>query len=1201
MGVVYRGRHAESGELAAVKTVLLPHTGLLSSIRREIHALARLDHPGIVRIVGQGVQDGVPWYAMELLDGRTLRGWRSELGAGAQSGPRPRTAPTDCLGEAGLGAGASEPPEHTRRTVEEFPLWPLGPGSSPRSTAGRLRVVLQPVLTLVRRLCGTLSFLHGEGLVHRDLKPDNVVVKPDGMPVLVDFGLSLRFAGELSREGLEVAGLAAGTVAYMAPEQLRGELVDARADLWALGCIVYELLAGQPPFPQGPVGTQDPPRLSELVEGVPPALEEVVLRLLRRRPRERLGYADSVAAVFARLGGDLAEPAQKARAYLYRPGFAGRNTAMEEFRGRLRRLEQGGAMVLLHGESGVGKTRLAVEVAREARLCKVQVLTGEGHPAPASAYDPERAGGAPLQALAPMLEQIADRCREGGADETERLLGPRGRVLAQVEPVLSALPGQEAYPEPADLPAEAARLRLFSAMAETFEALISGIGAPSPHLLILDDLQWADELTLGFLEHLCRRWYAEGRPNVPVLVLGTYRTEDVRATQASPLKRLLEAPEVVRIPLERLEEPGVGAMVRDMLALASPPGLFVRWLSRHSEGNPFFVAEYLRAAVTEGLLYRDEDGDWQVAEKGKEAATEAAYEALPLPHSLRELVERRLAGLSDSAGAVLQAACVLGREMDEALVAETAGISESGRLEAIEELLALHVLEEPGGGRLRFGHDKLREVAYQRLAEPRRRDLHRRAAEALAARCLGRADGPFADLGQHWEQAGTPEQARPCYLQAARRAKERYALSEAERLYRAYLRLVGEPTAESLEARNALGSEVLRMQGRVPEAIEEHRRELEEAIRLSDRAAEERCLRSLGVIHYHTGHMADARECFSRALAIARERGDRAEEAIVLGNLANLHHHHGHPDEARALYEQALAILRAVRNRRGEGMILGNLAALLDEQGPREEAHALYRQALAASREVGDRVTEGTNLGNFANLHMDQGRLEEARSFYEQALVIQREVGNRRMEGFILGNFAELHFQQGRLEEAWALYQRALAIHREGGNRPVEGFTLCGLANIRARQGRADEARALYERALGIHHGLGNRRFEAITMGGWAELERRVGRLAEAEPLLEQAEAIFRDVGDLRNAAASLCERGHAALATHRPARDLLNEARALARELNVGSESTLEKAVARLERAVQAFEAGRPLIHGECAEDLPERLRRRPAGSTIG
>ena len=714
MGVVYRAQHVETGQPAALKTVLLANRNLLSSIRREIHALAGIRHPAIVRILDEGLHEGLPWYAMELLDGADMRRY----------------------------------------------CGPPGPAS------------LTKALTCIRRLCGPLAYLHGEGIVHRDLKPDNVFVRADGALVLVDFGLVSYVGAAPGREVIDLSGVPSGTAAYMSPEQIRSELLDARSDLYAVGCILYELLTGRPPFvSEVPFQvffqqcTAEPRPPSLLAPHIPPALEALVLRLLAKRPADRIGYAEDVASVLGKLGAEEDAPgAPRPRTYLYRPGFAGRQTVLGELEGLLAQLEAGkGGLVLLGGESGVGKTRLTTELARRVAGREIQLLTGEATP-----------DGGALHPLRRALQAIGDRCREQGAGEAEQVLGRRGKVLARYEPSLAALPGQQAHAEPAELGPEAARLRLFGDLTETLAVAAVRGGVL---LLILDDLQWADDLTLGWLEHLLR---GEHLDRVRLLVVGTYRSEEA----GEALGRLLrDEPWIQRAAhfvLGRLDETAIGSMIQDMLALERPPPEFTSFLAARAEGNPFFVAEFLRAAVGEGLLHRDQDGRWHVAEGHAGAA--AGYEALKLPTSLRQLSLRRLQTLSPDARRLVDAAAVIGRRAHSLLVWRVARLGVPALFDATAEALRRQVLEEVEAEHLRFVHDRdprgrLRvhrpgpparaaSGGGARPGEPVRREPPGAAGRIGPPLAAGRRVHPRSQRLPRWRPAGAPG-LRACRGRAA--------------------------------------------------------------------------------------------------------------------------------------------------------------------------------------------------------------------------------------------------------------------------------------------------------------------------------------------------------------------------------------------------------------------------------------------------
>jgi eukaryotic-like serine/threonine-protein kinase len=754
MGVVYRARHDETGHIVALKTAAGLNPGSLGSIRREILALLRLSHPGVVRLVGEGVQDGVPWHAMELLEGRPLREHLEALWKPFRRSDQFATT------RHGANAWAETTPELVRAISQRRVFAPPPLVTRPPAGGGEIR----RSLTIVRRLCQTLAFLHGEGIVHGDVKPDNVVLRADDTPVLVDFGIMRRMAGAAGREALEVDNEGAGTLAYMAPEQLRTTEIDARADLYAIGCILYEAACGRPPFiddEHGSIAEQlmrRPPRPpSEIVDRVDPRLEDLILRLLGKLPQERPGYADDVGLELEALGAEptreFATPAP--RPYLYRPSFSGRRelvTLLDEelqaaFKGR-------GRCVLLTGPSGAGKTRLCLELARRARVEGMRVHSGECTPMSGG----DRGAGVPLQAFRPLLQEIADRCRADGVRMTERLLGVDGRILEEIEPAFASVPGHERFAAPPRLPAERSRERIQHSVVE----VIARFAGVRPLLVVLDDLQWADDLTLGVLRELVNR-----PRNMHAIVLVTCRSESAEAA----LGLLRGAASMVALGVEPLSAHDVERIVAGMTAREDPPSSLVNHLARESAGNPFFVAEYLKAAVAEGLLVR-ESGHWQFR----------LHESTPplvAPGSVQALVARRLDGLGDEARLLVQVGAVLGRtwsadELTAVIARDAADVEIS-----INELIARQILveEEGEGERLRFVHDKIRETAYDGIDAPVRRHWHARAAEVFAR---DTADPSlWRRLAYHYQMAGDDAGAFAWAERAGRHAHDAGAYREA--------------------------------------------------------------------------------------------------------------------------------------------------------------------------------------------------------------------------------------------------------------------------------------------------------------------------------------------------------------------------------------------------------------------------------------
>ena len=736
--VVYRGRDPASGTLAAVKTLRTLDPGDVEGLRREAYTLARLQHPGVVRVLAHGIDAGAPWYAMEFIRGTTLQErWH------------------------GGAVGASGPP-----TVADS-------------------------LRLLHRLCLTLAFLHGEGVVHRDLKPANVVIQPDGQPVLVDFGLVATFAAHIGREVLEAGGELQGSLSYIAPEQIRGEFVDARADLYALGCMLYEAVTGAPPFvgeawevAQHHLETPPTPP-SARVPDVAPILEDTILRLLAKQPRQRIGYAIDVARRLAQALGEGGDALPVTPTYLYRASFVGRLEALAQLGACLDRTNEGfPRCVLVAGESGVGKTRLAMEFTREAARRGFTVVTGECVPVEGATAEFR---GSPLHALRPLLRLIADHCRQHGVAACDRVLGRRGRVLVAYETAFAGLPGQDRYPAPAPLPAQAARERLLQDLTDTIDAA----ARERPLVVVLDDLQWADELTLAALDSLRRALHEPAR----LMLLGTYRSEE----ESDALRELRAHPEVTSIALGRMDVEAVASIVGDMLAMQPAPPTLVDFLAGESEGNPFFVSEYLRTAVGAGLLARSAAGDWRVAAA---ADSSGAYRALGLPRSLQALVERRLLDLGAAARALLEAAAVLGRDFAPDLAGALAAVDETAQMDGAAELLAHHVIDSLDGRHWRFAHDKLREVAYAMIDPARRAHLHGAAAAALERRAAGDAQpaDQYAVLAHHFSMAGIEDRAIEYLGKAGAYALQTGAPGEARALL-----------GQALERETAAGGRVDRL------------------------------------------------------------------------------------------------------------------------------------------------------------------------------------------------------------------------------------------------------------------------------------------------------------------------------------------------------------------------------------------------------
>lgn len=287
MGMILRAEDMRGGPPVAIKTVRSTRAADAIAIQREIVTLSRVRHPGIVRLRGYGVQRGGPWIALELLDGRTLdhemsRYWPETTTGGGDASPRSDERPT-------------VPARALRgRAARSRPLFPVAGGGH-----------LAEVFSIVQKLCLALEHLHASGIVHRDVKPANVFLGDDGRTTLIDYGLACAASPTAPMEG---GAICVGTLEYAAPEQICGGPLDHRADIYSLGCLLYELVTGQVPFRGRSMSEiaecqirREPIAPSRLMAEVPADLDQLILSMLAKRPGHRPCGAAEIGWRLARI------------------------------------------------------------------------------------------------------------------------------------------------------------------------------------------------------------------------------------------------------------------------------------------------------------------------------------------------------------------------------------------------------------------------------------------------------------------------------------------------------------------------------------------------------------------------------------------------------------------------------------------------------------------------------------------------------------------------------------------------------------------------------------------------------------------------------------------------------------------------------------------------------------------------------------
>jgi hypothetical protein len=934
MGVVYEARDRLRDRRVALKTVLHLHGPDLGRLRAEFRALQGLRHPNLVTLDELHDEEGSCFYTMELIEGIGFVSW----------------------------------------------VRPPAPGSA----AGVLdEQRLRPALA---QLCRGLLALHDAGRVHRDIKPSNILVTSAGRVVLLDFGLATVLTGGPDQS---LPGQPVGTVEYMAPEQAAAAHVGAEADWYGVGVVLYEALTGCLPYSGAPLEVMankqqldaKPPH--ELWPDVPADLDALCLELLRFDPAARPRGRRILARLGAAEPGEVDDPTSTSS---HAQVFVGRERELGLLRRCVADVRRGAVMaVLVHGESGVGKTTLCRRFAADLLAAGDPPVVLRGR-----CFD-RRA--VPFRGLEGVMEALGRHLSQLSADVVERLLPQSAGLLAEVFPALRRVKAVAQTPRPpaeVDVDPHELRARMFAAARE----LVGRVAASTSLVVIIDDLQWADPDSLALLTEILRP------PDAPRLLLvatlrsgtefvGTWGAPDVGPYLPGDLRRVRVDP----LP------PDEGRELVAALAHRFKAGqVDADQICAESRGVPLLIEELVRLAAAGGGL----------------------------PSALRaeEIIRTRAARLPGPARRILDLLALAGAPVPQDAVSRAASMDPAelerwlGRL----RVGGFAVLTGArGDDQVCVGHERIREAVLGCLEQEARVIGARELALALEA--SGTAMPEL--LAVQWRLAGDRARAALHAAAGAERGRAAFAFDHAAFHYRLALDLGIPP--EPRELRVKLG-DALAHGGRGLEAAEAYLEAAEdappfEAIELRSRAASQYLLggavdagvgvardlaASLGMPFATTPRQALAGLVLRRVRVRLRGLGHQRRHArqIAPEELARLDAAHAlatglsNVDTIRSTDLQSRALLMALRV--GEpGRVARALAAEAGFVGlagvsAGRRAHKLLAEADALARQCDDRALRAQLLLSRGTVDYWSGRFASCREHLQEAEPQLREHCSRR-------------------------------------------------------------------------------------------------------------------------------------------------------------------------------------------------------------
>jgi DNA-binding NarL/FixJ family response regulator len=584
-----------------------------------------------------------------------------------------------------------------------------------------------------------------------------------------------------------------------------------------------------------------------------------------------------------------------------------------------------GAVILISGEAGIGKSRLVSETKRYAARAAFTVLQG-------NCFEPDRA-----LPYAPFLDLLRAFILTLSPGEINQEFGSSAVEMVQLIPELANSLPDFSYSSPSN--PELEKHRLFQALTQFFIRRLGDLNNQAGLLLVIEDLHWSDATSLEFLEHLVRRI-----ESFPIMLLLTYRSDETYPGLDKLLGAVNRQRLALELSLQPLTPPELDALLRAIFELNVPVrSEFLETIYALTEGNPFFTEEILKSLMAAGGLFYT-NGIWD----------NKPIHELNIPHSIQDAVYRRTLQLSPAARQTLTLAAVAGRRFDFGLLQVLTRLNEPDLLEQMKELVAAQLVVEQTADQFAFRHALTREAAYARLLLRERKKYHAIIAETIETIHANRLAVHVADLSYHFFEAGVWEKTIEYSQQAGERALALYAPREAivyfKRAMLAAQRLEIAPPLNLLRGRGQAYETV----GDFENALADYEQVLKQARTVQDRRAEWQGLIDLGFLWAGRDYQQTG-EFFHSAVELAETMGDPKLLASSLNRLGNWLANVGECDQARRTHERALGICQAQSDQAGTAETFDLLGMVDILAGDLVESDHYYQQSIKLFRELGDK------------------------------------------------------------------------------------------------------------------------------------------------------------------------------------------------------------------------------------------------------
>ena len=1070
------------------------------------------------------------------------------------------------------------------------------PGTTLRELIANGPLSWNEVVDMSLEILDALREAHSHGIVHRDIKGVNIKRTPEGRVKVMDFGLAKITGGST----ITLSGSILGTAAYMSPQQITGQEVDGRTDLFSLGVVMYELLTGRLPFfgdqsvaMAHAILHEDPITIRELTPEVPADLEHIVFKAMMKNVQDRYQSAVEMAEDLARFRDhdrlrragvheelDLVATGEvfSVRRERFLAPMVGRERPMERLAALHREVRVGeGASVCIAGEAGIGKSRLTEEFCRNCRREGTRVL---------AASCLFGGGGSSYLPFAEALRQYFALRGVDSAASLQRFLFDRAPRLAGSIPVLSrflrfafATNGPTSEEE----------------LWDVLDQVIAFIAEERPLVFVIEDMQWADEGSVRLFHFLTRR--VAGRR---MFLVGTYRPEETISAPGSlqhPLQGVLpllgREDRFERIELARLSREQVMEVLQRLYPGHQWGEEFGTLLYREAEGNPFFMVEILKLLTAEKVLAK-RDGTWTLA---------TTADKISIPEKVYDVVMRRLSRLGPREREILELGAVEGDVFHSGTILRGLGLERMPLLKTLQFLEQIHHLIHAAGPQYHFDHSKIREILYDSIPPELRIEYHTVVGQFLAE-SFGESEELAGVIAHNLLAAGLKSEALPYLILSANGAARLFAHADAIRYLERAEGLLHdlhpdhppvERVRQLVDVRQRRGDEEYAA-GRYRPALVSYETALDLTRAAPDARREADIVRAIGRMHYLLGHPVEAQKSYEDAIARyaslveeSRASGDTPRLNAALRELGKLHFFKGEMEPAERFLREAIALAESRGDERLRAAALNNLSGIHYIRGDLDEAFACHRICFGIRERLGDDVGLAQTHKNIGILHYRVGEQQEAEDHLNDGLALYRKAVDRRGEAVTLRHLGNLHYNQGDHVGAQRHWEASLSLCRELGNTEDLCSCLNNLGLVRFEQGHYASAERLYREAVEIRTSQTQRNQSmALLHDNLAELYLDLHQIERAEKEVRLAEQIAVDLD-----AAPVLAEVHAKRALIATARGDLETARDHARRaISYGEptgnvESLIEALIASAEVELAAGNHGEAKRSARQARDI--------------